>query len=377
MGAPPDRCLRPALIAAVLALALAGGAAADPAALLRGLDTDDPAALSTAIAAIEQAPVEPGLADVLFAAGRACEDRLHDPARALAIYERVVREMPDAGVSIAAGRRAEVLRPAAGHAREAAELSTLMATADSLAPEEIERRAGALAAADWPGALDAALWLADWQCRTNRFRDADASYAALAARAATSPQAAVARRNAAGCAVDANDWSRAEALARALPAGDPVDAAVRNDLLRAVHTGRRRDELYTASFVLVALAALALLASLAEAALRGGRRRPPLQPPVEVLYIAPVAAIVVAASYAIDAVIAAAVVRISVAGLLFSWLSGATLDLLRARQRPVRLRSVGHVVACAVGVLAVGYIAITRDGLIEMFSETVRFGPGG
>ncbi|HEU4616080.1 MAG TPA: hypothetical protein VFS15_28480, partial [Kofleriaceae bacterium] len=74
-------------------------AAADDAALLAGLETDDPTALSQAIHAIETAPTTPGLADVLFAAGRACEDRLHDPARALALYERIVRELPDAGIS--------------------------------------------------------------------------------------------------------------------------------------------------------------------------------------------------------------------------------------------------------------------------------------
>jgi hypothetical protein len=367
---------RTLLAACCIVIALITAAAADPAALLRGLDTDDPAALSAAIATIERAPAEPGLADVLFAAGRACEDRLYDPARALALYDRIAREMPNAGVSIAAERRARVLRPTASHAREASELATLMATADTLPPAEIDRRADALVTAPWPGALDAALWRADWLCRTGRFDDADVRYRELVARATGSPQAAVARRNAAGCAIDAKRWSRAEQLARALPAGDPVDAAVRSDLLDAAHTGRRRDQLYVASFVVAILAALALVASLVEAALRGGRRRPALQPPVEVMYIAPVAAIVIAAAFAIDRVIAPAVVRISVAGLLMSWLSGATLDLLRVRSRELRLRAVLHVITCMLGVLAIGYIAIMRDGLIDMFSETVRFGPG-
>jgi hypothetical protein len=36
-----------------------------------------------------------------------------------------------------------------------------------------------------------------------------------------------------------------------------------------------------------------------------------------------------------------------------------------------------HVAACAVAVLAVGYIAVTHDGLLDMLAETVRFGPGG
>src|SRR5688572_6520563 len=84
--------------------------AAGEADLLAKLATDNPAALADAITAIERAPTTPELADVLFAAGRACEDRLHDPARALAIYERIVRDAPDAGISIAAGRRAEQLR---------------------------------------------------------------------------------------------------------------------------------------------------------------------------------------------------------------------------------------------------------------------------
>src|SRR5688500_18481423 len=106
--------------------------AAGEAELLAGLATDDPAALATAIAAIERAPATPELADVLFAAGRACEDRLHDPARALAIYERIVRELPDAGISIAAGRRIEQLAGVREHAREAAELAALIAEADRL-----------------------------------------------------------------------------------------------------------------------------------------------------------------------------------------------------------------------------------------------------
>src|SRR5512138_2503153 len=93
-------------------------AAADEASLLAGLETDDPVALANAITAIERAPTTPGLADVLFAAGRACEDRLHDPARALAIYERIVRELPDAGISIAAGRRITQLAGVREHAQE-------------------------------------------------------------------------------------------------------------------------------------------------------------------------------------------------------------------------------------------------------------------
>jgi len=361
----------------LVVLALAASAAADPASLLRGLDTDDPKALSTNIAAIEHAPTEPGLADVLFAAGRACEDRLHDPARALAIYERITRELPDAGVSIAAERRAKMLLGSRDNAREAADLARLRAEADRMTPAEVEKRALALSAADWPGALDAELFLADWLCRTARYAEADQRYTAFMAHSYSLPHTDIAARNQAGCAVDARNWARAEQLARDLPETDPVDAAVRADILAAARTGRRREQLYAAAWVVAALALLALLASLVEAIMRGGTRRPAWLPPIEVLYLGPIGAIVIAASFAIDRVIAPAVVRITVAGLVCAWLSGAALDLLRARNRPVRGRALAHILACAVGVLAVGYIAIMRDGLIDMFSETVKFGPGG
>jgi tetratricopeptide (TPR) repeat protein len=174
--------------------------ATDTATLLRGLDTDDPKALADAITAIERAPSSRELADVLFAAGRACEDRLYDPGRALALYERILRENADAGVSIAAGRRASVLRGSREHALEAAQLAELIATADATAPPEVERRATELAAAAWPGAVDAALFLADWLCRTGRFREAQARYAKLLTDAPDANQIHVARRNAAGCA---------------------------------------------------------------------------------------------------------------------------------------------------------------------------------
>jgi len=351
-------------------------AAADEASLLAGLETDDPVALANAITAIERAPTTPGLADVLFAAGRACEDRLHDPARALAIYERIVRELPDAGITIAAGRRITQLAGVREHAQEAGELAQLVANADRLPRDEVVKRADALIAAPWPGAADAALWLADWLCRTSRFADAQPRYAQLLARWPGTQQSYLAQRNAAGCAIEAKDWARAEQLAAQLPALDEVDRAVRDDLLEAAARGRRREHLYTASWIGLLLAIGVLLASLADATLRGGRRRPALRPPIEVMFLAPVAAVVVAASFTAHRAIAPAVLRISVVGLALAWLSGAALDLLRVRGRAMRARSLVHVAACAIGVLAIGYIAMTRDGLLDMLAETVKFGPG-
>jgi len=350
--------------------------AAGEAELLAGLATDDPAALSTAVAAIERAPTTPELADVLFAAGRACEDRLHDPARALAIYERIVRDLPDAGISIAAGRRIEQLAGARDHAREAAELAALIAEADQLPRADVIRRAEALVAASWPGAADATLWFGDWSCRTAQYAAAQRHYTQVIARWPNTAEARLALRNAASCAIDAHDWQRAGELARQLPARDELERAVRGDLIEAAERGQFRDRMYVVSWIGLALASLLLLASLAEAMLRGGLQRPALQPPVEVWFLAPIAAVIAIGTFSTRPAIAFAVLWISLVGVALAWISGITLDLVRARERSVRARAVLHVLACAIGVLSIGYIAIMRDGLLDMLIETLKSGPG-
>jgi len=333
-------------------------AAAAPAELLRGLDTDDPTTLRDAVAAIERAPAgTPELADVLFAAARACEDRLYDPARALALYDRILRELPDARVAVAANRRVEMLRDVRGRERDAAELVELRALIDLLPAEEIERRVARLSARD----SDALLVLAEWQCRGARYRDAQRTFARVPGAGA---------RGATACAIEAEDWP----LARTLAAR--VTGPERDELLDAIGLGERRALLYRVSWVALVLGALLLLGSLAEATALGGVRLPSWRPPVGVVFLAPVGAIVIAAAYAIDSLVRPAVVALSVAGAATAWLSGITLDLLRLRGRPLRARAVVHVLLCAAIVISAGYIVMTRADLLDMLGETVRFGPG-
>jgi len=356
----------------ILSLCVAATTFADEVSLLHGLDTDDAHALSAAVAAIEHAPTTRELADVLFAAGRACEDRLYDPARALAIYERLVRELPDAGVSIAAARRISSLQAIAAHAREAAELAELRATADQLAAAEVIRRADALAHASWPGADDTALWLADWLCRTGRRADARTRYEPLVAR-----NLAHALHHAAGCAIEARDWPLAERLAERLPAIDPADRRVRDDLRASAARGQRRARWYLASWIALAIAFTALLASLAEASWRGprGARGSALHPPIEVVFLAPVAAVLIGVAFTAHRLIAPAVATIAIGGLVLAYLSGAALDHLRRHHRRARARGLLHLALCIVSVVALAYIALTRDHLLDLLVETVRFGP--
>ena len=354
---------------AVVALGLAAArASAGPADQLA---SDDPRVLGEAVTAIEHGPADP---DALLAAARACEQRLLDPARALALYERIVRELPQSGQAVTAARRIDTLRAEVGASgqftAEVAERARLVAGAEQLPADEVVRRGDALAAEAWPGAPGVARWLGDWLCRHGRYDEAQARYARDGSPEATSA--------AAQCALAGHDWARAEALAARLPDDAPGARALRQALLDGVMRERARARWLTLAWLGLVLALAALVASFAEAQLRGPRASlaRALRPPVEIAYLAPIAAVLVAIAFTAHQAIAPAVLRITLAGLVATWLSGAALDRLRARGRPLRARALVHIAACAIAVVAAGYLAIVHDGLLDLLSETVRFGPG-
>ena len=378
-GRRPDQELI-AVIAIGVLVALVTTASAGP--LIDRLATSDRTELAAAVAAIESAPLDdPERADALFAAARVCEDTLVDPPRALALYERILRDHPDAGVSIAARRRADALRNRVGghneFAREAGEFAHLVAEADQLTATEVLARGEALSTPDWSGAPEVALWLAEWQRRHGQLREARARYAAVAARWPNTAPAIIALRGGAGTAIELGDWDGAEALAGRLPVEEVADRVLRDEILETAERGRLRGRLLTFAWLVVAMMFAALAASLAEASLRGGRVRPVLRPPIEVVFMMPVAIVLGGVALTTHQLIAPAVIVLSVGGLTLTWLSGATLDTLRARNRPTRRRAFGHAVLCFVAVVALLYIVLMRDNLLDMVIETVRFGPEG
>jgi hypothetical protein len=100
-----------------------------------------------------------------------------------------------------------------------------------------------------------------------------------------------------------------------------------------------------------------------------------VRPPLELLFLAPVAAVLVGVALTAHRMIAPAVLILSAGGLVLAGLSGAALDLLRARGRPLRRRALLHAALCVAGVTALLYIALMRDDLLDLVIETVRFGP--
>jgi hypothetical protein len=349
--------------------------------MLDALGAEDVRQVERAVAAIARLPARLSDPDVLFSAARACEDKLLDPGRAVALYERILADHPTARVATAAARRVAVLRalvgPHGASAAYAAELAQLIARADRQPAADVRRRAEHLAAAAWPGAPAAALWLADWLRRSGQLADAQAHYAAVATRWPEAPEAHAALRGGAGCALEVHAWSLAEALANRLPAVTAADRIARDDLLTAATRGRRHDRWYGAAWLAIAGAFAALLGSLAEAVLRGpaGSRWRALRPPMEVVFLGPVAGVLLGVAVTAHRAIAPAVATIGGGGLALAWLSGAALEQLRARGRARRLRSVAHVIACLAGVTGLAYVALTHGGLLDLLVETVRFGP--
>ncbi len=368
------------LVVFASAVGIADDRPSDGLALVEQLGSSDRRTVEAAVTAIEHAPGQTtDLADALFAAARTCEDTLIDPPRALKLYDRLVRELPDARVWQAARRRAETLRAQLGaggeHASNATALAALIAGANALSSDEIIQRADALANARWPGAPDAALWLAEWLRRSGDLAEAQARYAAVTTRWPNTPQGIAAIRSGAGCALEARDWDLAEALARRFPTLDPADAILRDDLLEAAARGRKRERWYVLAYVAIACVLAGLLASLAEATLRAGWQRPVLRPPIEVLFLAPVGAVLVGVAFTAHPLIAPAVTTLSIGGLVLAWLSGAALDTLRARGRSVKARAILHVLACFIAIAALAYVVLTRGNLLDLVIETAQFGP--
>jgi hypothetical protein len=334
--------------------------------------------------------VSPGelamLPDALFAAARACEERLRDPARALPLYARILDHFPDARVAIAAGRRARHLREQlgahGGSSEEARAFSQLVADGERLPLPELLGRADALAARAWPGAAEVLLWSAELVRRRGDLAEAARRYRAVidrfsAQRPAASASVTLAIRGLAGAALERGDWALAEKMALALPATTPADAITRDELLDKARAGRRHSGLAWLARAALLLSALGLLFSLHQVH-RGAPRaalRALLRPPVEVAYMAPVAALLVAASFTGNHSITPAVVLICLGGLAISWLSGATLASARRAARDSPRRTLLHLLGCFAAVLSLAYLAIVGTGLLDLLISTIQLGP--
>lgn len=175
--------------------------------------------------------------------------------------------------------------------------------------------------------------------------------------------------------VRANDLDAAtRVIEDALDRADADRSALRevsSSIVDGEHRGRRRTALCVILALIVAGAVGALRRGTGSwrAAVRRIRR-----PPLEVLFLLPVATLLIIVAQTGNPLVARAVRTIIIAGVVVAWISGALLETARARG-PVGVTRI--VVVATLAVIAVvisAYLAVDRDRVIELLLETWRGG---
>ncbi len=173
------------------------------------------------------------------------------------------------------------------------------------------------------------------------------------------------------------DLGEAAAVLDAIEAGPGADRAAIAGVREALAVAEGRATLRGALWI-----GLALLAACAAAALRrdagswraAGRRL--ARPPVEVLFLAPIGAVLALVARTGNPLVADAVAAISGVGLGVAWISGALLEAARARRGAVGpARAVLQAALAAAAVGGAAYLAIDRDRMIDLVVETWTHGP--
>ena len=155
-----------------------------------------------------------------------------------------------------------------------------------------------------------------------------------------------------------------ELVAFARTASPGLVSNLRDDLERAELRRTVRWLMWGVLAILAAVAAIVLrrAAGSWRAALRRLAR-----PPMEVLFMLPIGAVVVGFALTGNPLIARTVIAIVVAGIITSWISGAVLE----GRRRVRLpRAAAHAALALVAILASAYLAVDRGHVIDFIIET-------
>lgn len=352
--------------------------------LVRDGRHEEAAALFRALA--ERSPGDPFADDALAELARLEEEKLLDPVAALSTYERLLRDYPQSRLAGRARHRAEALRAALGpdgrNAAAVAEWNAILYGFASRPRAESIARAEKLLAEypDFAAAPRVTYWLGTQHELERRHDEALARYREVQRRWPESEWAVRARRGEGDVYLERGELDAAEKVYRSLATVAGDDAAERRiaeEALARVHRARwlRRAQL-AAHAVLAILLVLAAATARAVAgswrtALRALRR-----PPAEVVYLAPVLALFVAAALTDHETLYRAVAQVAGGGLAVAWLSGALLEAARARfGRVTPRRAFAHAVAAALAVVCLVYVAVTREDLIGRLVETFRHGP--
>jgi hypothetical protein len=371
--------IRHALLVLLGVLALAGTAVADPEAdadrAFRAASQQAVANHPAALEAFEQLgaarPVTRWTDDAWAEAGRLAE-RAGDYARARRAYEQAVAVSSDE--RLVARARSALARIASLTAdgrwdavtREHERLVSVVFGGDDPQVELAALEQLVTLHPDYPRVNAIRLALGrGWEAEGDRAR----AQAWLRAAADAEPAARVQLVRA---LIRAGALDAAEHELARVEGGDPVAVASAH---AALATAKERAWIARGMWSVVALVALAaaVMFRRVTGSWRAAARRL-VRPPGEVVFLIPIAAVLVVVAQTGNPLVARAVTWIVVAGVVITWISGALLDAMRARGAVPLWRLGPHVLAVVLAVGAVGYLAILRSGSLDFVLETWRAG---
>ncbi len=363
-----------------------GGAGADDAAhaeafalATRQLGDGDLVGARAALEALAASAPGGRWADDALAEAAGIAEKQGDLAGARALWRRVLEEHADSRLARRAAARLAELTETGGAGgvwdATAAEHDRLVRAASAAgdpAPQLVALGALLDRSEGYPRWFVAALWLGDAWARIGARARAHAWYDRAEAAAGSDLErfrAGLARAQllAAGGAHD-----RAEEALRALRPPDDLARMARDGALADVARARAR-----AGWLLVARVTLAVCALLAVVALRRragswrGAGRALWPPPLEVLYLVPVALVLVVAAESGNLLAARAAQLILAGAVVIAWLSGAGLELLRRRPGPRWPLALAHAIVAGVATVALVYAAVMHEHqLLDLLAET-------
>jgi len=377
------------LVAAIASPVVADEPAVDPAAEERfraatvRLGDGDLAGAAEAFARLaDELPSSPWADDARMEAALAAErlGRLDDARRHL---ERLLADHPGSRLARRARARLDRLIAATGPSGEwssvAAEHDAIVRDAAGAAdPTPQVRRLERLVRdhAGYPRVFEARMWIGDaWM----RLGDREQGLAWYREAVRTAPDAAARFRagRAVGDALAARgDLEGAAATYQSLRGEPGVDLEALDRALARLEIVRARAR--HAHWAWALLAGLVIASAVALRRSAGSWRaaaRALFPPPTEVLYLAPVAAVLIGIGLGGNRLVAGALRWIVLGGLAIAWLSGAVFAAAaRHRGRLMWPRVAVHIAAVIAAVAAVAYLAIMRDQLLDMLIETWRHG---
>jgi hypothetical protein len=169
----------------------------------------------------------------------------------------------------------------------------------------------------------------------------------------------------------------AAAVLAALEAGPGADRAAIGNVRATLVTAERRAYLRGALWiVLAALAALAAAVLRRDAGSWRAAARRLARPPVEVVFLVPIGAVLAVVAYTGNPLVADAVAAIFGVGIAVAWISGALLEAARARRGAVGApRALLQAALAVTAVAGAAYLAVDRDRMIDLIVETWEHGP--